>query len=173
MTLELGARRGPTPRTRQRLPHAQLDQQPSDTADRDELFNRGLGLAGVRQAASTVSVPGAVALVLDDHNGPPDAFLADGEFAHFHPPPDLSLHLTVPPDAAREVLAGGWGEPHYLAARGELPATHLMIYAPRDRAELDAVWKIIQASHTFAQGPPRESSATTRNRTKQEATQPT
>jgi hypothetical protein len=173
MTFELGARSGPPPHTRQRLPHAQLDQQPSDTVDRDELFDRALDLAGVRQTASTISVPGAVALVLDDHNGSPDAFLADGEFAHFHPPPDLSLHLTLPPEAAREVSAGGWGELHYLATRGELPTTHLMIYAPRDRDELDSVWKIIQASHTFAQGPPRDSSATTRNQTKPEATQPT
>jgi hypothetical protein len=157
MMPEIGARAGPPPRTRRRLPHAQLDQQPADAADRDELLARALRLAGVRQATSGISVPGALALVLDDHNGPPDAFMAAGEFAHFHPRPDLSLHLTLPPEEVREVLAGGWGEPHYLATQGELPASHLMIYAPRDAAEVDSVWKILQASHRFAQGPSRRS----------------
>lgn len=157
VTLGIGTRTGPPPRTRRCLPHTQLDQQPVDAAARDELFARALCLAGVRQAASGISVPGAVALVLDEHDGPQDAFMVGGEFAHFHPLPDLSLHLTLPPEAAGEVLIGGWGEPHYLAARGELPATHLMIYAPRDSIEVDSVWKILQTSHTFARGSPRRS----------------
>jgi len=83
--------------------------------------------------------------------------MVGGEFAHFHPPPDFSLHLTLPSEAAGEVLAGGWGELHHLAARGELPTTHLMIYAPRASAEVDSVWKILQASHTFARGSSRRS----------------
>lgn len=158
MTLGIGTRVGPPPRTRRCLPHAQLDQQPADAAARDELFARALRLAGVRHAASGISVPGAVALVLDAHEGPQDAFMVGGEFAHFHPSPDLSLHLTLLPEAAGEVLAGGWGELHYLTTRGKLPATHLMIYAPRDSAEADSVWKILQASHAFARGSSRRSS---------------
>lgn len=154
VTLGIGVRTGPPPETRRCLPHAQLDQQPADAAYRDELFARALRLTGIRQAASGVSVPGAVALVLDEHDGHSDAFMVGGEFAHFHPSPDFSLHLTLPPEAAREVLDGGWGELHYLAAQGKLPATILMVYAPRDSAEVDSVWKILQASHTFAQGSP-------------------
>ena len=157
VTLGIGTRAGPPPRTRRCLPHAQLDEQPTDAAARDELFARALCLDGVRQAASGISVPGAVALVLDEHDGPQDAFMVGGEFAHFHPPPDFSLHLTLTPEAAGEVLDGGWGELHYLAAQGELPATHLMIYAPRDSAEVDSVWTILQASHTFARGSSRPS----------------
>lgn len=152
MTLGIGGRTGPPPRTRQSLPHAQLDQQPADAAARDELFARALSLSGVRQAASGISVPGAVALVLTDHHGPQGAFMVGGEFAHFHPAPDFSLHLTLPPETASEVLNGGWGELHYMAAEGKVPSTHLMIYAPRDPAEVEAVWKILQASHAFARG---------------------
>ena len=59
------------------------------------------------------------------------------------------------------MLAGGWGELHYLTTRGELPATHLMIYGPRDSVEADSVWKILQASHAFARGSSRRSSCVT------------
>ncbi|HWB72254.1 MAG TPA: hypothetical protein VG452_08545 [Egibacteraceae bacterium] len=90
--------------------------------------------------------------MLDDHHGPKDAFMVGGEFAHFHPEPDCSLHLTLPPGAASEVLSGGWGEPHYLAARGQIPGSHLMVYAPRDPVELEVVWKVLQVSYNFARG---------------------
>lgn len=152
MTLNLGRRRGECPQTRRSLPHSQLNQQPTDVSLREELLSRALRLPAVRDAASGISVPGAIALVLEEHEGPPEAFMIGTEFAHFHPAPDFSLHLTLPPYAADEVLAGGWGEAHYLVSHGDLPATHLMIYAPRDGAEVEAVWKILQASHAFARG---------------------
>ncbi|HZD74280.1 MAG TPA: VOC family protein [Actinomycetota bacterium] len=150
----LPSRRGPRPATAGSLPHRQLDQQPTDAAVRDALTERTRQLPGVHQAPSVVSVPGARALVLghDERVGPPSAFFGDREFAHLHPPPDFSLHLTLPEGLAAAAVAAGWAEPHYLVATGELPATVVMVYAPRDRDELDVVWTLVRASHAFASG---------------------
>jgi hypothetical protein len=33
-----------------------------------------------------------------------------------------------------------------------VPATLVMIYGPRDEAELETVWELLQASYAFARG---------------------
>ena len=63
-----------------------------------------------------------------------------------------SLHLVLPEDVAREVIAGGWAEFHPLVEQGVLPPTNVMVYGPRDEAELETVWSIVQASHAHAHG---------------------
>jgi hypothetical protein len=39
-----------------------------------------------------------------------------------------------------------------MARRGLIPATAVMVYAPRDAAEVDAVLKVIALSYRFACG---------------------
>lgn len=73
------------------------------------------------------------------------------EFAHVHPPYDGSLHLMLPPEAVEEAVATGWAEPHPVARRGLLPPA-VMVYAPRDEAELGTVLRILAASYAFARG---------------------
>ncbi len=151
----LPARRGPRPATTTALPHQQLDQQPDDPVIRMELARRLFALPGVDEAPSGVSVQGARAAVLTDAlpTGPRSAFFAGREFAHLHPVPDLSLHLTLPESLARQAIAAGWAEHHYLVATGELPPTVVMVYAPRDRDELEVVWRLVAASYRFATTP--------------------
>ena len=139
MSSSLPARAGDRPRTTPTNPHTQLDQQPSDLRWVEELARRVLALPGVVEEPSRISVPGARALVLapDEATGPPEAFLIDREFAHLHP-------------ALTEAVAAGWAEPHPMAREGLIAPTAVMLYAPRDEAEVDVVEALVRASHAFA-----------------------
>lgn len=150
----LPERRGPRPRTTPTNPHQQLDQQPDDPAIPAALAERAFALPDVEERPSAISVPGARALWLRAgvQPGPPDAFLIGREFAHLHPAPDHSLHLMIPPELLDEVVGRGWGEPHPVARRGLIPHTAIMVYAPRDDAELETVYTLLLASYRFAGG---------------------
>jgi Family of unknown function (DUF5519) len=130
----------------------QLDQQPADVRWIDELARRVFALPGVVEEPSGISVPGARALVLapEEPTGPPEAFLIDREFAHLHPAPDHSLHAMLPRETAAAAVAAGWAEPHPAALRGLIPHTAVMLYAPRDEAELEVVEQLVRVSHAFA-----------------------
>jgi len=56
----------------------------------------------------------------------------------------------LPLDVAGEAVATGWAEPHPVALRGLIPRTAVMLYAPRDEAELAVVERLVRASHAFA-----------------------
>ena len=149
----LPARAGERPRTTPTNPHTQLDQQPTDLRSFEELAARVFALPGVVEEPSRISVPGARALVLapGEAAGPPEAFLIDREFAHLHPAPDHSLHAMLPTrDGHRGSVAAGWAEPHPVARMGLIPSTAVMLYAPRDEAELDVIERLVRASHAFA-----------------------
>ena len=72
------------------------------------------------------------------------------EFAHLHPPPDYSLHLTLPEPRAREAIEAGWAEFHPLVEEGRLSPTVVMVYAPRDAPELAVVSGLVRESYRFA-----------------------
>ena len=152
MEISLPRRTGPRPRTTPSNPHTQLDQQPDDPALFAELARRAFALPDVDERPSAISVPGARALWLRSSvpAGPPQAFLIGREFAHLHPDPDSSLHLCLPPKWVDHVLERGWGELHPVARMGLIPATAVMVYAPRDTNELDVVTSILHASYHFA-----------------------
>jgi hypothetical protein len=142
----LPTRSGAPPETIGPRPHAQVSQT-SPPALHRELAARALELAGVHGADSLVSVPGALAFVLDEETagGPPEAFQAEREFAHLHPPHDGSLHMTLPPDLAEEAFDKGWGEPHPYSGTP-------LIFGPRDEHELEVVWRLLRASYEYAKG---------------------
>jgi hypothetical protein len=142
----LPSRAGPPAETIGPAPHSQVSQQAPHELQR-ELATRALALPGVHAAESLVSVPGALAFVLDEDNaaGPREAFQAGREFAHLHPPYDGSLHMTLPPGLADEAYAKGWGEPHPYSGTP-------LIFGPRDGDELEVVWTLLHASYTFAKG---------------------
>jgi Luciferase len=148
----LPKRAGDRPRTTPTNPHTQLDQQPSDLRWVEELAGRVFALPGVLDEPSRISVPGARALILapGEPTGPPEAFLIEREFAHLHPAPDHSLHAMLPPELVDEAIEAGWAELHPVAVRGLIPRTAVMLYAPRDEAELDAIEGLVRASHAFA-----------------------
>jgi hypothetical protein len=151
-TSQLPRRSGPRPSTTPSNPHTQLDQQPSDPRLVAELARRVFALPGVVETPSRISVPGARALTLapGEATGPPEAFMVPGEFAHVHPAPDHSLHAMLPLQLAAQAIEAGWAEPHPVARMGLIPHTAVMLYAPRDEAELDVVEQLVRASHAFA-----------------------
>ena len=150
--MPLPRRVGDRPRTTPTNPHTQLDQQPTDLRWLEVLAERVFALPGVVEKPSRISVPGARALVLADDEpiGPPEAFLIDREFAHLHPAPDHSLHAMLPSETVAEAVAAGWAESHPVALRGLIPPTAVMLYAPRDEAELEVIESLVRASHAFA-----------------------
>ena len=151
--MALPERSGSRPRTTPTNPHMQLDQLPAGRRI-DELAARLFALPGVREQPSAISVPGARALWLDpdDARGPLEAFLVGREFAHLHPPPEGSLHAALPPDVASEAIDRGWAEIHPVARLGLIPGNVVMLYAPRDKAEMEVVLDLVRSALQFARG---------------------
>lgn len=146
-------RAGRAPKTYRGLPHTQLEQQP-DAQTRAQLGRRFGGFPDVEEQPSGISQPGSRALCLRQGvpTGPPEAFLIGREFAHLHPLPDSSLHMTLPEPLATQAVNAGWGEHHPLVASGAGPATTLMVYAPRNLDEIDVVLTLLRQSYEFARG---------------------
>ncbi|GAC1627224.1 MAG: hypothetical protein NVS4B2_07260 [Chloroflexota bacterium] len=147
-------RAGHRPRTTPTNPHKQLDQQPAHDVIRDRLAERLFHLPDVEERPSQVSVPGARALRLRDGVAPrtADAFMVEREFAHLHPGRDYSLHACLPPDLAAAAIEAGWAELHPVARLGLIPATTVMLYAPRDDRELEVIYRLVVASYRYAGG---------------------
>ncbi|HET6393134.1 MAG TPA: hypothetical protein VFG13_09975 [Blastococcus sp.] len=134
-------------------------EQRSDIAPlalQEQLFARIAGLPRVTTRQSAISVPGARGLMLAPPRlGPVDAFIVPsaGEFAHVHPGHDGSLHLALPPALAADVVAKGWGVAHPLAGVRLTPGM-VMLFGPRDAAELETVVGVVTTSHAWASGQP-------------------
>jgi len=152
-SLELPTRSGDRPTTGPEMPHQQLDQTAPPELQ-EELWQRMAGLEGVRTGRSGISLPDTRALHLDPALalGPPEAFLTENEFAHLHGSSDGSLHAVLPPDVVAQAIESGWAEFHPLARRRMLPAAIVMIYGPRDEAELETVWQLVKIGYAFARG---------------------
>jgi hypothetical protein len=89
-------------------------------------------------------------LVADHAKGPPEAFMLATEFAHVHPAPDFSLHLTLPEPVRSEAIAAGWAEPHPLAGEPTVSKLIVMLFAPRDANELTVITRLVEASWAYA-----------------------
>ncbi|KAL5120237.1 hypothetical protein ACEQ8H_001795 [Pleosporales sp. CAS-2024a] len=78
-----------------------------------------------------------------------------GEICHAHPS-DGSMHMTLHPSDAKILLEQGWGERHPLARGGWcrrfVPKEFVLVYAPRDDAEVDIVLTIVAASIWWVSG---------------------
>jgi len=68
------------------------------------------------------------------------------EPVHIHGVTDTSIHLCLPVERANEVCRLGWGEAHPFGDFG----TEIMVYGPRDGAELEVILSLIEESLTFA-----------------------
>jgi hypothetical protein len=135
------------------MPHQQLDQS-SPPELQEELWTRMAALDGVHTGRSAVSLPDSRAVHFDPELavGPPEAFMAGTEFAHLHGPTDGSLHLMLPLPVAVEAIREGWAEPHPMARVGAAPPNLVMLYGPRDHAELEIVRGLVASSYAFARG---------------------
>jgi len=146
-------RPGPRPATTTWEPHEQLDQLGSEEIW-DELMRRALALPGVTGGPSKISVEGAQALFLDPSLavGPPESFVIENEFAHMHPRPDSSWHLQLPLPLTVFAISAGWAEVHTTCWLGDAPANSVMLFSPRNEAEVEVIWDLVQESYRFAAG---------------------
>jgi phospholipase/carboxylesterase len=148
----LPGRFGPRPRSTASLPFRQLDQFPPAELQQ-RLFERCLELPGVRSRQSRVAAPQSRALCLSDGDasGPPEAFIDGLEFCHLHPLPGGSIHLMLPLEEIEGIVALGWAERHPIQ-KMDLLHNLVMVYGPRDRAELEIVFSLVERSCRFARG---------------------
>jgi hypothetical protein len=140
-------RTGARPRTTRTNPHTQLDQN-APVPLQEKVFSLARLLPGVVVGPSHVSVPGTRAFHLPGCDHPADdGFMLAREFAHLHPASDGSLHMSLPLKIVDTVIANGWAEYHPLAGKHGLPTNIVMVYGPRDDAELEIVGALVRASH--------------------------
>ena len=148
---ELPQRTGPRPAVSHRIPQEQCSDK-APRALQEQVFTRVAALPGVTTTQSAISVPGARGFMLTDADrGPDAAFLvpAAGEFAHVQPGHDAALHLALPMPLATDDLAKGWGVAHPLAGVRVTPGM-VMLFGPRDTAELETVIGVVAPSHAGA-----------------------
>lgn len=147
----LPVRAGPRPRTTPTTPHMQLEQQPATPFSR-ELLELAQRLPGIVLAPSRRAPAHTVGLYLmpEQAKGPADAFMLATEFAHAHPAPDFSLHLTLPEPLRSEAISAGWAEPHPLAGHPTVSHLIVLLFAPRDTQEFAVARRLVQASWAYA-----------------------
>ncbi|MFI7482336.1 phospholipase [Kocuria sp. M1R5S2] len=149
----LPPRAGTRPAASWTIPQEQLtDNAPVPLQER--LIARLGALPGVDVRQSAISVPGARGLLLGPTaRGPLDAFIVPpaGEFAHQHPAHDGSLHVALPSALAADAVAKGWAVAHPLAGVRLAPGM-VLVYGPRDDAELETVAGIVASAHAVAAG---------------------
>jgi hypothetical protein len=149
--LTLPKRAGPMPETTHGLPHSQVTQHgPDDIVDK--MREWAFSLPEVDEQESLVSVLGARAMVM--HDGAicnHDAFMVGREIAHIHPRPDNgSMHVQLPEADALEVIEKGWGEHHTLVLKEHRPVGLVMVFSPRNEAELNTIKSILCSSYEYA-----------------------
>jgi Family of unknown function (DUF5519) len=148
--LTLPTRRGDRPRTTPSNPHEQLEGN-APPALQEALWKRMAALPGVQTGHSHIAPAGSRALRLSGGGRGVAAFMIGSEFAHLHPAYDGSLHLTLDPATHTAAIAAGWAERHPLAGRFA-PETTVMVYGPRDAAELETVFALVEQSLRYARG---------------------
>ena len=101
-----------------------------------------------------MALPQTAALCLAEETagGPADAFIDGTEFCHLHPPPEGSLHLTLPEPVRSKAIDFCWAETHPVAVSGALSRCLVLVYAPRDEQELAVVVSLLETSWRFARG---------------------
>ncbi|KAJ8100239.1 hypothetical protein POJ06DRAFT_100213 [Lipomyces tetrasporus] len=85
-----------------------------------------------------------------------------GEVSHIHGTSDHSVHVVLCPEDAKEVIDAGWGQrngfsgwkPVATLTRGNinLPATYILVYAPRNQEEIEVVMELVRASLRYMSG---------------------
>jgi hypothetical protein len=147
----LPRRAGARPRIARQYPCPQLTEA-TDPRAQERLVARARRWPGVDVATPRQTIPGGRALVLAEALalGQGEAFILGREFAHVRA--DGSVHCALAPEWAEPVLRDGWGEIHPLALYGLIQPQSLILYAPRDAAEHEAVAALLLAAYAYACG---------------------
>jgi len=158
---KLPARTGERPVTGDQPPHLQFSDQ-SPPALYEEmaqwaLVDLPIKIPFIRQHETLISVASSCALWLDESKpADSDKFMpppGSREFAHLHA--DGSWHLVVDVGMVKTIVDAGWGERHPWYDRGVL---EVLVYAPRDKAEMAIVKRLIKTSIEHASNEALEAS---------------
>ena len=146
---------GPPPDTRDGISHQQHNQN-APVAMQEALKEAASALPGIKFEPTPFSFFGSVGWRLEESfaRGPSGAFISQSlEFGHQHVPTDGSMHMLLPLKNAAAALEKGWGVIHPLtdSISGE-HSDYVMIFGPRDEADLKAIWIIAQISYYQARG---------------------
>ena len=169
LALEIApTREGPAPETPNGIPHQQHSQN-APVEMQQVLLASVSDLPGIRIQPTQFSLDGSLGWRLEESfaEGPEDAFIQKtSEFAHQHRPSDGSMHMLLPVQASAIALEKGWGVFHPLTndISGD-DSDYVMIFGPRNEAELQVIWTIAQISYYQARGlsmGPRSSTAVTK-----------
>jgi hypothetical protein len=140
--------------------HRQTNQH-NDTVTRSnqkKIFDAQVSDSGERLAykMSFFEKQSPAIFLADSASGNPTLMpLTHAEIGHIHPT-DGSMHMILSPSDTKTVIEQGWGELHGLAGKGNSMAkTYLMIYAPRDRRELEVTKKLLEAAVRYASHIPK------------------
>jgi len=150
----LPVRNGPRPRIAGIAPQRQLDQPGCAIMYqtlRTSLENLAVRHPDMYRIGTSCFEKKGLALFARD----PINATCRGEICHVHAS-DKSMHMNLHPDDAKIVLEKGWGERHPLARGGWMaayvPREFIMVYAPRNKSELDVVCQIIEAAGFWVTG---------------------
>lgn len=149
----LPQRQGPRPETKGIAPHRQTTQQSPAAVFRSlsqRIQDLALGNPDWELGTSCFEKHGTGLFSTF-----PQRRTCGGEICHAHPS-DGSLHLTLHPADAGVLLQRGWGERHPLAKGGWferfVPGGFVMVYAPRDEAEIEILLEVILAAAWWVGG---------------------
>jgi Family of unknown function (DUF5519) len=144
--MDLPERSGSPPKIMGPAPHGQISQI-APIMQQEQLWERMRALPFVYMAPTLVSVSHARSVFLPEGigSGAGSAFQAGREFAHIHPHQDGSLHLTLPERYKDSIEASAWGVRHP-------QQNSILVYGPRDAAELEIVWGLVKLSYRYALG---------------------
>lgn len=106
---------------------------------------------GVIAGASALDEPGSRAVLVPSVTFPVPgtSFAVDGnplEPAHLHSPSDTSIHIVLPAERGALLIAQGWAIRCPRAVHG----TELILFGPRDEAELEVVVALARESVRWA-----------------------
>lgn len=142
------------------VPQRQLSQVP-DVEMRQKLVSRFDAVGQAAQSKGLVEVKQSllerhhdalfVSKVLPWH---PVTVQTRGEIAHIHAGKDGSNHFVLHPKDCAEVIEKGWGQRHAFSGADilkrvlgfSLPVNYVLVYAPRDDAEVEVALMILRAS---------------------------
>jgi len=148
----LARRVGDRPHVAPKWPCPQLDQT-AEPALREALAGAIASFPGVRMHPAPFGTPGTGYVLEEDlARGQPEAFVGEGCWMVLQP--TGAMHLSLRPEWAQKVLNHGWATVHPFARymAGAVPPQSLVVYAPRDRAELAVAVHIAEAAHAYAMG---------------------
>ena len=147
----LPRRAGQRPGVTRGIPHSEIGAVLTPELNA-ELLRRIYALPGVVEQPTAIStVPGTRAFWLaeDAPLARPEALVVGRELGHVHP--DGSLHVTLPPDRAREAIAAGWADTHPLTRRWGIDS-YVLLFTPRSEAEVGVISGLVADAHAYVTG---------------------